>query len=139
MLATIGSYLDPWEAHVLRARLEADGIPATVAGDHHMIMNWPISIALGGARLQVPSQFLDQAREILAACNAGDFEKDLMASYPGTVDTCPKCGSEKIKRSESNWRRILVILTTVVASAPFPAKGTRMCCLECDHRWKEKD
>ncbi|WP_147300667.1 DUF2007 domain-containing protein [Lysobacter silvisoli] len=31
MLLTVGRYFDPWEAHILRARLEAEGIPASVA------------------------------------------------------------------------------------------------------------
>ena len=41
MLVTLARYFDPWEAHVLRARLESEGIPATVTGDQHIIANWP--------------------------------------------------------------------------------------------------
>lgn len=124
---------------MLRARLDAEGIPASVADDRHAIMNWPISLALGGARLQVPAEFLDPAREVLAAYNSGEFERDLLDCYPDAVEACPQCGSGKITRSVSMRQRILVIVTTVVASAPFPARRARMRCLACGHRWKHDD
>ena len=51
MLATVTRYFDPWEAHILCARLVAEGIPASVIGDQHIMANWPMSVALGGAAL----------------------------------------------------------------------------------------
>lgn len=139
MLITVGTYLDPWEAHILRARLEAEGIPATVTGDGHMILNWPLSIALGGAKVQVPGPFLDKAQKVVAAYNAGDFEKDLTDCYPESADVCPECGSEKLRPSVSTGQRVLEVLITVLASAPFPPKAVRLRCSDCGHRWRYDD
>lgn len=62
MLVTLARFLDPWEAYVVRALLEAEGLPATVAHAHHAIANWPMSLALGGTAVQVPAPLLVSAR-----------------------------------------------------------------------------
>jgi hypothetical protein len=54
MLLTVAKFLDPWEAYVVQTRLAVDGIPATVAFANHAIVNWPISLALGGVPVQAP-------------------------------------------------------------------------------------
>jgi hypothetical protein len=139
MLTTVGRYLDPWEAHILRARLEAEGIPATVSGDRHMIMNWPISIALGGAMLQVPEPYVEQATRVVENYNGGVFEQELIAEFPDAADKCPVCGSKGIAASVPIWRRVVVLITTIVASAPFPAKASKMHCSQCGYNWLYED
>lgn len=136
MLTTIGRYFDPWEAHILRARLEAEGIAASVAGDQHIMANWPMSVALGGAALQVPGEQVRQAEEILAAYHAGRFEQDLVAEYPDAVDTCPACGAAELSSVVPLSQRALAVATFLFASAPFPTSKTKMRCQACGHRWR---
>lgn len=136
MLETIGRYFDPWEAHIVRARLEAEDIPAFVVGDQHMILNWPICIALGGARLQVPPSFAQAAENVIEKYESGIYQDDLLEEFSGAVETCPKCGTDKIVSTVPYSTRALVVLTTVVASAPFPASATLMSCSKCSHRWR---
>jgi hypothetical protein len=61
MLTTVATFAYPWQAHLLRLRLEADGIPAFVAHEHQ-----PYATALGGIEVQVPEEFLDDAEAIIA-------------------------------------------------------------------------
>ncbi|MGY0635263.1 putative signal transducing protein [Luteimonas sp. A478] len=136
MLTTVGRYFDPWEAHILRARLEAEGIPASVAGDQHIIANWPLSVALGGAALQVPSAHLAHAQEIVAAYHAGTLSQDLAAEHPEVVDACPACGVAEVVGSVPFGQRALVIATFLIASAPFPTSASRMHCQACGHSWR---
>ncbi|GAB2499830.1 putative signal transducing protein [Arenimonas alkanexedens] len=136
MLTTVGRYFDPWEAHVLRARLESEGIPATVAGDQHIIANWPLSVALGGAALQVPAAYLAQAQKIVADYHAGSLEADLLAEHPDAADACPTCGSGEVVGSVPLGQRALTIATFLLASAPFPARASRMHCQACGHAWR---
>ena len=136
MLKTVGRYFDPWEAYILRARLEAEGIPASVAGAQHIIANWPLSVALGGAALQVPSATLQQAEAIIAEYYAGAFERDLLAEDPDAADICPACGSSDVQASVPHRQRALVIATFLLASAPFPTKASHMACAACDNRWR---
>ena len=136
MLTTIGRYFDPWEAHILRARLEAEGIPATVAGDQHVIANWPWSVALGGAALQVPSEYLAQAQEILAAYHAGSLQEDLIAEHPNAADECPSCSGSQVVGSVPLRQRALTFATFLLSSAPFPTSASSMQCQACGYRWQ---
>jgi hypothetical protein len=65
--------LDPTQAHVLRGCLQAAGIAATVADDHHSQVDQLISPALGGARVLVHERDLPAAKEVLAAYERGDL------------------------------------------------------------------
>lgn len=73
-LVTVERFTEVWEAHILRARLEAEGLLASVADEHLVAMDWFYSNAIGGVRVQVPACELDRARDILAALRRGDYE-----------------------------------------------------------------
>ncbi len=134
MLLTVARYFDPWEAHILRARLEAEGIPACVTGDQHIIANWPLSVALGGAALQVPEGHAGQAREIIAAYHAGVFEQDLVAAHPEAAEACPGCGATQTSATVPFEQRALAVATFLLASAPFPTRASRLTCRACGRR-----
>jgi len=89
MLITIARYSLPYEAQLARSRLDAEGIPAFVADEHTINMQWLWSDALGGIRLQVPEPFVEQARAVLAE----DLEKVLVEAQKVDTVTCPECGS----------------------------------------------
>lgn len=89
MLITISRYSFPYEAHIAKSRLDAEGIPAFVADEHTINMQWLYSNALGGVRLQVPEPFAEAALDILNE----DREKDLVEAVEIDVQTCPGCGS----------------------------------------------
>ena len=65
---TVASSLNNIALHILRARLAAEGIPAIVV-DANMAQSY--SVAVGGARVQVPGEFYDEARQIIADVNSG--------------------------------------------------------------------
>lgn len=134
MLATLARFVDPWEAHVVRARLDAEGIPATVAFANHAIANWPMSLALGGTAVQVPVAFLQRARALLDAYARGALEQELHAATGTRAEHCPRCGSTDFMQTMP-WHTRLYILVIVVVFAPFPARRTRRVCRECGFRW----
>ena len=70
---TVARFLVPTYAHIMRGRLEADGIPAIVADGNFVQNNTLVSVAAGGVRLQVPAAFAVEAREIIAAIRSGDL------------------------------------------------------------------
>lgn len=66
-LVTAAKYFSPTEAHVFRAKLESEGIPAFVF-DENLSTFYPFASNLtGGAKLKVRAQDLERAKEILAA------------------------------------------------------------------------
>ena len=75
-LVTVAQFANPLKANVLRACLESHGIFAYCWGEHLGVANIFMSIAGGGVRVQVRSDQVDQAREVIAAFERGDFALD---------------------------------------------------------------
>lgn len=73
---TVATFHDPIEAEVVRGRLEAEGIPAIVADSNLLQVHSVLSGAVGGARVQVPPEHLEQAAAICEAIKAGQLTLD---------------------------------------------------------------
>lgn len=68
---TVASSFNSITMHILRARLEAEGIPAILA-DANMAQSYSLaSVAVGGVRVQVPVEYTDEAEQIIADVNSG--------------------------------------------------------------------
>lgn len=126
MLVTVARYSFPWQAHIDRARLEAEGIPAFVADEQTINMQWLYSDALGGVRLQVPSSWAEQAAVSLAQ----DHSLELSQS-PGEAEAvCPECGGALQLRQRGRRRAFLVFLG--VDFPLFPVRKV-MYCPQCGY------
>ncbi len=75
-LVTVAHFTNPLKANVLRACLESHGIFAYVWGEHLGVAHIFLSIASGGMRVQVRSDQVAEAREVIAAFERGDFAID---------------------------------------------------------------
>ena len=88
-IVTIARRFDPIEAELLRGRLAADGIPATL-GDAHLVQTYALcASAIGGVRVMVPASYATQALRAIAAIEHGDLRLDdevNVGEEPGAVD-----------------------------------------------------
>ncbi len=75
-MVTVARRFTPTDAQMLCGCLEAAGIPATVADAELVQTNMLWSIALGGASLRVPQAFVEEANEVIAAFERGEFAID---------------------------------------------------------------
>ena len=73
---TIFSTLDWHQAQVFRGRLAAEGIPIYIGDGHTNQTDALLSPALGGFRIRVPLERAREAKDILAAIQAGKFALD---------------------------------------------------------------
>ena len=73
-LVIVDRVLTPAGAHLLRGRLELEGIPATVTDDNMAQILSPILI--GGVRVLVPASYLERARAIAQAIKRGEYALD---------------------------------------------------------------
>jgi len=73
IFVTVARSLIPSELHILRARLEADGIRSFVADDNTTQANSLWSVAVGGARLLVAQELAEEARQIIDLMKSGKF------------------------------------------------------------------
>jgi hypothetical protein len=140
MLITIATFTNPLEAHIVRGRLQAEGIETWVAHEHHIWANWFLSTALGGVKLQVRPEDVQQAGEILRQEQAGDYET--LVEETGKEDaeprpTCPACGSEDITPIRRSGRLSLFIVW--LSSLPLPYSSVTMACRSCGHTWVNRE
>ena len=135
MLVTCAHFYDPMEAHLVRARLESEGIPASVTDDHLLTANWQLTVALGGVRVQVPEEFLAQAQEILSHYWAGAFAADVEAETDTLPATCPSCQGTSVDQEVPTAEKLLAVGFFVVSGATFPTRTSQLRCKSCGNRW----
>jgi hypothetical protein len=75
-LFIIARYLVPMEATLAQGCLVVAGIPAVLADAHLMQTDLLLAPALGGVRILVPSEYLQQAGAVLAGLARGDYALD---------------------------------------------------------------
>ncbi|MGA3346859.1 MAG: DUF2007 domain-containing protein [Terracidiphilus sp.] len=131
-LVTVRRYRDLAEAYVGRSLLESAGIPAWIADEHLVRMDWFYSNLVGGMRLQVDEREEAAAREILEerAPESITYGEDEVYVQP----SCPKCGSAEVNLGSGTERgRSLVAL--YVLSIPVPPRKAAWHCEACGARW----
>jgi predicted RNA-binding Zn-ribbon protein involved in translation (DUF1610 family) len=129
---TVGRYRDLAEAYVGRSLLESAGIPAWIADEDLVRMDWSYSNLVGGMRLQVDEGEEAAAREILEERAPGTITYGEEEVY--VQPTCPKCGSAEIRLgSGTECGRSLVAL--YVLSIPVPPREATWHCEACGARW----
>ena len=136
-LETVEVFTSPWEAHIVKGRLESEGIPVFIAHEHHIWANWVFSHTLGGVKVQVTSDNLENAKKILESLETGEYEKALKEEVPDVQDNiCPRCGSRQFKSRFPIDLIILVILTLGLLGVIFPPRKENHTCLKCGQKWK---
>ncbi len=131
-LVTVRRYRDLAEAYVGRSLLESACIPAWIADENLVRMDWFYSNLVGGMRLQVDERDEAAAREILEerAPETITYAEEKVYVQP----TCPKCGSTEITLGGGTERgRSLVAL--YVLSIPVPPRKAAWHCEACGAQW----
>jgi hypothetical protein len=71
---TVATFDTSPEAHIAMGRLKAEGIECHLADEHLVQIDWLYSIAVGGIKLQVLPQQVDEALRILATDHSADVD-----------------------------------------------------------------
>ncbi|HSI61706.1 MAG TPA: DUF2007 domain-containing protein [Candidatus Saccharimonadia bacterium] len=126
---TIATFAKPEEAHLGRLRLERDGIPAYVADEHVLQLDWKLTNALGGVRLMVAEDDVEEALGILKAepvCTEADAINSV---------TCPRCENQQ-PEFYLRPRRMMMLSLFFPLPWLFFTRWHRWKCQECDHTWR---
>ncbi|WP_040787905.1 putative signal transducing protein [Massilia niastensis] len=75
-LFVVARYMVPLDATLAQGCLVAAGVPAVLADAHLMQTDLLLAPALGGVRLLVETEHLQQAHAVLAALARGDYALD---------------------------------------------------------------
>ena len=106
---TVATFTYATEAHLLRMRLETEGLHPQLKDEHTVTQDPLLSHALGGIKVQVPDAEEAQARAIVAA----------VAELPHTAEddtplSCPQCGSHQLQPGYVKLRGVAGFLQIVV-------------------------
>lgn len=130
---TIATFNDHTEAHILKGRLEAEGILCFLKDENIVAVQPFYSFAVGGIKLQVTEGDVEEAHKILYDIRKGGNEYILddsmeLASPEEETDTiiCPKCGSEHIEEKAPS--RFTFSLSRLFGSNKFK-------CRNCGYNW----
>lgn len=135
LFVTVARFRDPWEAEMLRGRLEAEDIPAFVIHQQLVAMKWSWSLALGGVKVQVLNEDKAGAREIMTLCRAGAFSAVLLDIF-GTLGEpqCPRCGSIACKRRPLAAQAVFAFVVFFLTGQIVPPTTWRRTCRVCGAR-----
>ena len=75
-MTIVARELTPTEAHLLMSCLEAAGVPAEVGDANIVQAHSLLTSAVGGAKVRVPQDRVDEALAVIEAFERGDFELD---------------------------------------------------------------
>ena len=138
-MITVARYFEPSEAHVVRALLASAGLHATVADEHHVTANYPISTALGGVRVQVPPDEVEAANALIASYTSGELQRQLEEEIGDRPEACPACGSEDVGGRVPVRSKVLAVAVFALSAATFPTSDSLRKFAGCGHTWSGAD
>jgi hypothetical protein len=110
--------------------LEGAGIEATLADEHLVSMNWAYSNAVGGVKVLVPDDQLEEAKALLASgavvLDAPSAENKATGTGP---DTCRRCGGREFESRLSGRR--FAIWSWLAFGAPLGSPHRQRFCRHC--------
>ncbi|MGV7220543.1 MAG: DUF2007 domain-containing protein [Nitrospinales bacterium] len=138
-LKTIARFYDLPLAELAKLKLESEDIPCFLQDSNMVGIAWQYSFAVGGIRLKVPEEFVENAKEILNEdCSADlDFVEEEFPKQDEN-DICEKCHSPNLKvldarRKAGAWS---LLIWWLIFAIPLIFFGKRYQCEDCQHIMK---
>jgi len=128
-LITVATFSQPMEAHVLKGRLEAEGITAYLLDENIVSINILYSNAVGGVKVQVDEADVEAALKIVGELPPLELVPPPDAEPDSQEPACAKCGSREYLRERHLGLLALQILTLGFAFGGRP----RWKCAKCGH------
>jgi len=126
----VASFSFPHEAQIARASLESAGIPAFIADEHTISMQWLYSNALGGVKVLVPVEYAEEAKSILNT----DYSADVEAQCGTDAIACPGCASNNADPHTKGKRSAFVVFMLLGFPLAFYKHGFK--CADCGRFWE---
>lgn len=125
----VDGFIDVIQADIVRGRLEAEGIPAVLGNRHLVTADWLYSQAMGGVKILVPSEYLLEAREIIAGIDAGKFVG--ISEELNLHDSCAHCGTLLARKISTSWK-LALFTVHVLLPIPLTFRKNVFHCPQCD-------
>jgi len=126
------------QAHILKSKLEAEGITCLLQDEQTVTMYWFWSNALGGIKLKVPADEAARARLLMAKIEAeavaaseqpGFFEEDDDIQLAPDNRICIHCGSKNTKKQD--YKKVPAFLSILLLGFPLMFRSDKWYCFHC--------
>lgn len=107
---TIKVFDNPIEAHLLKSKLESEGIPCFLQDENIVALNPLYNYAVGGIKLNIPTTDLALAQQILS-----EIEHAPNLDEKEEIICCPKCGSTNLYTNFKSMKGFKGIISAIVA------------------------
>lgn len=136
-LVTLRAYDNYVTAHIVKARLESEGIPCYLKDEQTIVMQWVWSNALGGIKLQVAATDKERAEALLQQT---EEEAEIEKETPGFWDEdteqldvnnriCVHCGSRNTRKVELNKKPAFI--SWLLLGFPLLFESKKWHCFHC--------
>jgi len=118
------------EAVVVKSILDSAGVECLLGDENMVRLNWFWSNLLGGVKLWVRQQDIDQAGNLIDQSSPEDFNVEGVGEFK--QPRCPNCKSFDISFEELNKP---VAFVSAYLGLPIPLKRRGWKCHTCGHSW----
>lgn len=136
-LITFKTFDNSIDAHILKIKLESEGITCFLFDENIVSVNPLYSNLVGGIKLKINEEDLSHARNIVL-----ELEETPLTTEDNEIIACPKCQSTKIESGYKSMRSIGAVLSAIVSFLLliFPIyRKTVYKCLECGEEFNIKN
>jgi hypothetical protein len=135
---TIRTFDNYVSAHIVKGKLETDGITCVLKDENVITMQWHLGIALGGIKLQVLEAEVDDANFILDALEEEsglmqeamiEADEEDMEQLNPSNKVCIHCGSKNTRRND--YSKTPAMLSWLVLGFPLFFKSDKWHCFHC--------
>lgn len=112
-LVTLRTFENYVTAHIVKSRLEAEGIACVLQNEHTIVMQWPIASANGGIRLEVAECDCATAEHVLEVIEQealavqstiGFWDEEDIDQLDPNNRICIHCGSKNTRKEDYSKR-----------------------------------
>lgn len=137
-LVTLRTFDNYVTAHIVKARLEAEGIACVLKDENTVVMQWHISNAIGGIKLQVARCDVATAEHILQVTEqetrarqstVGFWDEEDMDQLDPNNRICIHCGSKNTRKEDYNKKP--AFLSWLLLGFPLFFKSDKWHCFHC--------
>lgn len=133
-MVTLRQFRDLPQALLAKGLLDSAGIECRLVDENMIRMNWFISGVLGGIRLQVSRDDLEEAETLLSEPIPEGFDIEGLGKYQ--QPQCPHCGSFDIAHHAGLDERF-ALPALWFAAIPIPIRRNQWKCQSCGAKWRD--
>lgn len=125
-LITAKIFDNPIDAHLLKTKLESEGVSCFLFDEHTVSIDPLYSNAIGGIKLKISAADIEKTREIL-----NEIEKTPYTNDNHVIVKCPNCGSHNLYAGFKSMKGLKgtfsIILSFLLMILPIYHKSVFKC------------